>query len=179
LSRDRSFTQDADAVRKAEGNTDRRATASACLVLRGRRPWHARKLLAREPGDRAATLAAIPAGESPASGDCPVDTVVISGGGEGDRTVESPEVKASVREASNSAGCSESESASPERVDVGSAEPLRSLGEGKRSSRRNWVYAATGSPGTLRATCWEGMASESAEPLAGRLGAPAQRRHRI
>jgi hypothetical protein len=50
-SRDRSFTQDADAVRKAEGNTDRRAIASACLVLRGRRPWHVRKLLAWEPGD--------------------------------------------------------------------------------------------------------------------------------
>jgi hypothetical protein len=49
--RDRSFTQDADAVRKAEGNTGRRATASICLVLRGRRPWHARTLLAREPGD--------------------------------------------------------------------------------------------------------------------------------
>jgi len=50
-SRDRSFTQDVDAVRKAEGNTDRCVTASTCLVLRGRRPWHARKLLAREPGD--------------------------------------------------------------------------------------------------------------------------------
>ena len=31
-------------------------------------------------GDRAATLAAIPVGESPAGGNCPVDTVVISGG---------------------------------------------------------------------------------------------------
>jgi hypothetical protein len=175
----KSLLRGADAVIEAEGNMGRRARASACPTPRGLRPWHARTLFAREPGDRAATLAAIPAGESPASGDCPVDTVVISGDGEGDRTVESPEVKASVREASNSAGCSESESASPEKVDVGSAEPLRSLGEGKCSSRRNWVYAATGSPGTVRATCWEGMASESAEPLAGRLGAPAQRRHRI
>ena len=51
LSRDRSFTQDADAVRNAEGNTGRRATASICLVLLGRSPWHARTLLAREPGD--------------------------------------------------------------------------------------------------------------------------------
>jgi hypothetical protein len=178
-SHESHFLRGADAVIEAEGNTARRARASACLTSRGLRPWHARKLFAREPGERAATLAAIPAGESPASGDCPVDTVVISGGGEGDRTDESPEVKASDREASNSAGCSESESASPERVDFGSAEPLSSLGEGKRSSRRNWVYAATGSPGTVRATCWEGMASESAEPLAGRLGAPAQRRHRI
>src|SRR5512143_852723 len=49
--RDRSFTEDADAVRKAEGNIGRCAMASTCLVLRGRRPWHARTLLAREPGD--------------------------------------------------------------------------------------------------------------------------------
>ena len=32
------------------------------------------------------------AGESPASADCPVGTVVISGDGAGDQTVESPEV---------------------------------------------------------------------------------------
>jgi hypothetical protein len=178
-NRVRKWIPGTDAVYVAQGKTTECANASARAARRGRRTWHARTLLEREPGERAATLAAIPAGESPASGDCPVDTVVISGGGEGDRTVESLEVKASVREASNSAGCSESESASPEKVDVGSAEPLRSLGEGKRSSRRNWVSAATGFPGTLRATCWEGMASESAEPLAGRLGAPAQRRHRI
>src|SRR6516225_1175276 len=69
--------------------------------------------------------AAILAGESPVGGDCPVDTVVISGGGEGDRTVESPEVKASEREASNSAGCSESESVCPEMVDIGSGRAVR------------------------------------------------------
>jgi hypothetical protein len=51
LSRDRSLIRDADAVHSAEGNTDRRVKASAWLVLRGRRPWHARTLLAREPGD--------------------------------------------------------------------------------------------------------------------------------
>src|SRR5215468_1732506 len=44
----------------------------------------------------------------------PVATVVISGDGEGDRTVESPEVKVSVREASNPAGRSEGEPISPE-----------------------------------------------------------------
>jgi hypothetical protein len=179
LSHESHLIRGADAVTVAEGNTDRRARASTCLTPRGLRPWHARTLRAREPGYRAATLAAIPAGESPAGEDCLVDTVVISDDGEGDRTAESSEVKASDRGASNSAGCSESESVSLERVDVGSAEPLRYLGEGKCSSRRNWAYAATGSPGTLRATCWEGMASESAEPLAGCLGAPAQRRHRI
>ena len=110
----------------------------------------------RNLGDRAATLAAVPAGANPAGGNCPVATVVISGDGEGDRTVESPEVKVSERETSNSAGCSKGEPVSPEMVDVGSAEPLGSLGEGKCSSRRNWVQAATGSPGTQRATCWEG-----------------------
>jgi hypothetical protein len=51
LSRKRSLIRDADAVHSAEGNTDRRVSASAWLVLRGRRPWHARTLLVREPGD--------------------------------------------------------------------------------------------------------------------------------
>ena len=34
-------------------------------------------------------------------------------------------------------------------------------------------------PGVGEAACQEGMSSESPEPLAGRLGAPAQRRHRV
>jgi hypothetical protein len=50
-SRERSLIQDADAVQKAEGNTAKCATASAWQVLRGRRPWHARTLFTREPGD--------------------------------------------------------------------------------------------------------------------------------
>jgi hypothetical protein len=45
----------------------------------------------------AAKLVVDPAGESPAGGNCPVATVVISGNGEGDRTVESPEVKVSCK----------------------------------------------------------------------------------
>jgi hypothetical protein len=65
----------------------------------------------------AAMLAEVPAGESPAGGDCPVATVVIPGDGKGDRPVGSPEVKALVgwekswsdppREASHSTGCSD------------------------------------------------------------------------
>jgi hypothetical protein len=65
----------------------------------------------------AAMLAAIPVGESPTGGTCSVATVVISGGGKGDRPVESPEVKVpvgwekypvrSARGASKSAGRSE------------------------------------------------------------------------
>ena len=71
----------------------------------------------------AAKLAFGPVGESPAGGNCPVATVVISGNGEGDRAVESPEVKVSDREASNSAGRSNGEPVSPEIDKFGSAEP--------------------------------------------------------
>ena len=42
----------------------------------------------------AAMLVVVPVGESPTGGTCSVATVVISGGGKGDRPVESPEVKA-------------------------------------------------------------------------------------
>ena len=41
-------------------------------------------------------LVGVLAGESPARGACPVTPVVISGGGAGDQSVESPDVKASV-----------------------------------------------------------------------------------
>jgi len=43
--------QGADAVSVAEGNTDRRDSASAYLALRGLRTWHVGTLFAREPGD--------------------------------------------------------------------------------------------------------------------------------
>jgi hypothetical protein len=51
LSRERVMLQGADAVGSAEGNTYRCDTASAWTALRGRRPWHARTLFVREPGD--------------------------------------------------------------------------------------------------------------------------------
>lgn len=51
LSRERISTPGADAVRSAEGNTTERVIASAPSARRGRRPWHVRTLLAREPGD--------------------------------------------------------------------------------------------------------------------------------
>lgn len=50
LSRDRKLVPGADAVPKAEGNTAACAIASARPAWRGRRPWHARTLLVREPG---------------------------------------------------------------------------------------------------------------------------------
>ena len=51
LSRERSKYPGADAVTDAEGNTTGRVIASAPSTRRGRRPWHVRTLLAREPGD--------------------------------------------------------------------------------------------------------------------------------
>ena len=51
LSRDRKVILGAHAVPKAEGNTSERVIASAQATRRGRRPWHVRTLLAREPGD--------------------------------------------------------------------------------------------------------------------------------
>ena len=51
LSREINVNPGADAVRKAEGETEGRAIASAHLARRGLRPWHVRTLLAREPGD--------------------------------------------------------------------------------------------------------------------------------
>ena len=51
LSHESHFLRGADAVTEAEGNTARSARASTCLTPRGLRPWHARTLFAREPGD--------------------------------------------------------------------------------------------------------------------------------
>jgi hypothetical protein len=51
LSRDRKLIPGADAVCVAEGNMFECASASTRATRRGRRPWHARTLLAREPGD--------------------------------------------------------------------------------------------------------------------------------
>jgi hypothetical protein len=51
LSRDRKLFPGADAVCVAEGKTSECASASARGTRRGRRTWHARTLLEREPGD--------------------------------------------------------------------------------------------------------------------------------
>jgi hypothetical protein len=51
LSRERTSIPDADAVGEAEGETGGCASASIRPIRRGRRPWHVRTLLAREPGD--------------------------------------------------------------------------------------------------------------------------------
>src|SRR3974390_2018137 len=51
LSRESYFNPGADAVQTAEGNMNGCVNASARSAWRGRRPWHARTLLEREPGD--------------------------------------------------------------------------------------------------------------------------------
>ena len=51
LSRESRLIPGADALRAAEGNTRGRASASVRPARRGRRPWHAKKLLDRELGD--------------------------------------------------------------------------------------------------------------------------------
>jgi hypothetical protein len=51
LSRDRKVIPGAYAVCVAEGNMPKSVIASAWVTRRGRRTWHARTLLAREPGD--------------------------------------------------------------------------------------------------------------------------------
>ena len=51
LSHESHLFRGAHAVIGAEGNTSRRARASTCSTPRGLRPWHARTLLVREPGD--------------------------------------------------------------------------------------------------------------------------------
>jgi hypothetical protein len=49
LSRVSKIVPGVDVFRITEGNMDGRVSASACLTRRGRRPWHVRKLFAREP----------------------------------------------------------------------------------------------------------------------------------
>jgi hypothetical protein len=50
-SRDRNSVPGADTVHLVEGNIDGRVNASARRTWRGRRTWHVRTLLVREPGD--------------------------------------------------------------------------------------------------------------------------------
>jgi len=108
---------------------------------RDRRAGHVRKGC---PGTwAAARLVTVPAGVSPVGGGCPAAAVVISGGREGDQPVGSPEVNVSVsdREASNLAGCSGSETGSPENLG-----PTRSDCGGTRECRAHlrWVKVAVG-----------------------------------
>ncbi len=51
LSREIILIQDADVFALTEGTTNGCGIASARTVRRGRRPWHARTLFVRKPGD--------------------------------------------------------------------------------------------------------------------------------
>jgi hypothetical protein len=51
LSRERAKVPGADAVSEAEGHMSGRVSASARTTRRGRRHWHVRTLLDREPRD--------------------------------------------------------------------------------------------------------------------------------
>ena len=51
LSRESARVPGADAVSDAEGHMSGRVSASVRATRRGRRPWHVRTLLVREPGD--------------------------------------------------------------------------------------------------------------------------------
>ena len=73
----------------AEETPDQRVNAALGSQLRNGESIE----LVQDAIDRAARLAAIPAGESPPNRRSPVTVVVISSDGEGDRTVESLEVK--------------------------------------------------------------------------------------
>lgn len=55
LSREIKLEPDADAVCWVEGKTIERVIASVLLIRRGLRPWHARKLVVRKPGDLPST----------------------------------------------------------------------------------------------------------------------------
>lgn len=59
LSREIRYPRAPTPSSKVEGNTSRRVSASTCAARRGRRPWHVRTLLAREPGDLAAGRVAL------------------------------------------------------------------------------------------------------------------------
>ncbi len=180
LSRESRLLGDADAVRRSgRRNRAQRYREMGSSPARSETPCRYGNTSHENREVVQRRLAAILAGESPVGGDCPVDTVVISGGGEGDRTVESPEVKASEREASNSAGCSASESVCLEMVDIGSG---RAVGTSRRRSAliaKELGICSDSLPGDSEGDMLGQNGSKSAEPLAGRLGAPAQRRHRI
>src|ERR1700688_914348 len=97
--------------------------AALCLKLRDERTQRGHRNSVAI--GRAARLAAIPAGESPANRRSPVAVVVISSNGEGDRSVESLEVKVlegwafqsdPYRGASNLAGCGGSEPVKPRNL---------------------------------------------------------------
>ena len=106
------------------------------------------------------------------------------------RKVKVPEGRAiqsdPYRGASNLAGRSGSEPVKPRNGEARAERIAGILGVPSRWSNGEGhvgievlEHIDTDSQGSERTACQEGMCSESSEPLAGRLGAPAQRRHRV
>ena len=90
------------------------------------------------------------------------------------------------RGASNLAGRSVSEPVKPRNEPpawsgLREDRECRAVGQSAKamSAPKFWNISVSESPGSERTACQEGVCSESPEPLAGRLGAPAQRRHRV
>ena len=68
LSHESNVISGADAFAAAEGNMRRCAIASTVSARRGRRTWHVRTLLVREPGDLQHRTLAAGADQRPVSG---------------------------------------------------------------------------------------------------------------
>src|ERR1700751_4100144 len=69
LSREISIPLGVDAFQIAEDNTDGRTIASARTTRRGRRPWHMRTLLGREPGGLASDQGPVAGGRNGEGGE--------------------------------------------------------------------------------------------------------------
>jgi hypothetical protein len=136
----------------------------------------------------AAMLAVSLVGESPIGGDCPVATVVLSGDGEGDQPVGSPEENVFVagrkpgrstrRQTSRQAVAEanrQPRKRTPPEVDGGIVRTpnLSTEGEGLRRRRRNWVRAVGGFSGVLE----DGMSTKIGERKHGTTrGSPRRSR---
>src|SRR5215469_7116321 len=139
------------------------------------------------------------AGESPASADCPVGTVVISGDGAGDQTVGSPEVNVLVgwmrirsaptggqakqqvvAQANRSQASKTIPSPESECEDFGNAETV-TWSRRPAFSVKHWVGATEKFPVVSEDDMLRKNIDESSEPVVGRLGLgnQAQRRHLV
>ena len=138
------------------------------------------------------------AGERPASADCPVGTVVISGDGKGDQTVESPEVNAlgwmqvwsaptgglTKQQVVAKANCSQAPkthtSPESEGEDEGNAETVIPRSR-LVSPVKYWVSATGKFPVVSEDDMLQKTINESSDPVVGRLGICecAQRGHLV
>src|SRR5438132_11067437 len=123
-------------------------------------------------------LTDVPAGASPAGGACPVATVVIAGGGKGDRPVGSPVVQVSggqtrvwsdpTREASKPTGRSGANQDSLENaahrtrmVGTWECRVLRQRTKASVAGEGTGRVQPADSPGSMRATCRDGTAAKA------------------